>query len=107
MTTLTITQLLRLEDIADIDVEEEVRTHYSGRGMYGKTCLGYTGGNLVEFVAALALIILEYAETGTPPDDAWSLFEQITTIGEGETDSMGIGRIHYWPGIQVAEGDDQ
>lgn len=102
MITLTVPQLSRIARTCDIDVEEEVRTDYSGRSMYGKTCLGYTGGSLVEFVAAVALILIEddpHAES----DDAWTLLEKIAEIGDGREDSMGRGRITYWPGITVAE----
>lgn len=101
MTTLTLTQLSKIENFMDIDIEEDVRTDYSGRGMYGRTCLGYTGGSLVEFVAAVALVLVE--DDPHADDDAWTLLEKIAEIGDGYEDSMGRGRITYWPGLTVAE----
>lgn len=98
MTQLTITtdQLAEIENWMDLDVEEEVRTDYSGRGMYGRTCLGYTGGDPTVFIANVALIML-----GTDSDDPWELVQQLAEIGEPETDSMGLGRIAYWRSITV------
>lgn len=98
MTQLTITtdQLDQLENQMDLDVAEEVRTDYSGRGMYGRTCLGYTGGAAMEFIANVALLLLSPDD-----DDPWDLVQQLAEIGEGRQDSMGIGRIVYWPSIAV------
>ena len=101
--TLTTDQIREIENRMDLDVDTEVRFDYSGRGMFGRTCLGYTGGAATEFIALVALSICE-AEND---DDAWSLIEKLSDIGEAETDSMGTGRIVYWRSITIEESDEE
>lgn len=76
---------------------------YSGRAMYGKTCLGITGefGEVIKTIGeACALIVrdLEFDDDETVAtidkiadviSDAWN-FRQ---------DSMGLGVVIYWPRI--------
>lgn len=97
---ITLDQLDNIAMSVDIDIEAEVWVDYSGRGMYGQTCLGYTGGSLVTFVAALALQI------ATSDASAWDLIETIGEIGDGQQDSMGTGRIVYWPHIVVDDAEE-
>lgn len=69
------------------DEETSVRTDYSGRAMYGRTCLGVVTDDLREvfrFVVALA-------DTDCDITD-----ERICT------DSMGRSSIYYWPSVEVA-----
>lgn len=101
--TVTPAQLAEIENMFDVDIEDEVRTDYSGRGMFGRSCLAYTGGSPTEFTAALALVILQ---SRGGEEGAWELFEVIGEIGDGSHDSMGRGSITYWPHITVTEGDD-
>lgn len=62
-------------------LEGSVRTDYSGRGMYGKTCYGIT---------------TEYPDTCV--EDAASL-----GLRGAQRDSMGKRYIVYWPNIKGDE----
>lgn len=83
---LTDEQLVLLEDAA-WDADMDFRKDYSGRGMYGKTCVGITGGlpGLVKFVQ----LITEQGE---------NLAEDIQGIA---SDSMGLNTIYYFPGMET------
>ena len=59
----------------------EVRTDYSGRGMFGRTCYAITADRSGELSA-------EIARQGLPTP---------------EWDSMGLGVVAYWPGIEGAK----
>lgn len=71
------------------DVEDEdynpLRFDYSGRGMYGERCLGFTGsvGDLFQFAVRLAELDQDLA----------------TDLGDAgmRSDSMGRSEIFYWP----------
>ena len=64
---------------------------YSGRGMYGKTCLGVTlgpGQSVLEF----AFDVLQE----TRPEE---VSEVIDILRRPRQDSMGLGMILYWPDV--------
>lgn len=64
----------------------DVRYDYSGRGMYGDTCIGVVledGGDIFEIVADCA--------------------EQGMRIPHPHKDSMGLGTIYYWPRLKFEE----
>ena len=63
---------------------------YSGRGMFGKSCLGCVvekSTNLLEVGAALGE-------------------EGVTIPHNTKMDSMGLGTIVYWPGVAYAEEEE-
>lgn len=64
------------------------RDNYSGRGMYGKECLGADFDSMQEFLEAMFEI------NESLPDFEW---------GNVTTDSMGLGTVFYWRGIRVDE----
>jgi hypothetical protein len=80
-------------DIGDPE-EVQVRHDYSGRGMYGRTCLGFTTPNPLTFMVrlgyALATLGGEWTEEVTE-----DLLENVCQ------DNMGRDYIVYFPGIQV------
>jgi hypothetical protein len=79
------------------DADFETRS-YSGRGMYGKSCLAVSADDPVEVVAkAMAAVA---ADNGV---DLWDLAEKISNA---RTDSMGRGIVIYWPGIPY-DGPDE
>lgn len=67
---------------------------YSGRGMYGKTCLGVVTENLAELIAALI--------EGTNDDERKEVAEAIRTM---QMDSFGRDTIVYFPKIQFQEDE--
>lgn len=92
---LTRSQLDDALEIAQIFPEEDedvVRENYSGRGMYGRTCVGIVVGCTqlaFKFFAALAM------EDVAGPDVAFQLAEQ------AQTDSMGRDMIVYFPRLTL------
>lgn len=87
-------QLELLETFAN-DNDYNLRTDYSGRGMYGKTCIGFDtdrGQNLFSLGIDLARFLTENKE--------YDLLEafQNTTIN---IDSMGMGQIVYFPRMEI------
>lgn len=64
------------------------RGDYSGRGMYGDTCLGVVFDNLQDFLGAFTELVISF------PHHA----EELENV---ETDDMGLGTIYYWRGIQL------
>ena len=80
MTVLTVRQLADMNQAAD-GVDGEIRTDYSGRGMYGDKCIGVVlkdEGDLFRFAGLL--------------DDDF-----VELLGSPEWDSMGLREIAYWP----------
>ena len=87
MTTLTYEQMHRLEMAAQNWDELSLYADYSGRGMYGETCVGFSIGNhcyaypedIYEFIA----------------DYDVELAHQLAM--NATTDSLGLGIILYFP----------
>lgn len=88
-----------VQNYADI----ELRTSYSGRGMYGKECFGVVGSQteLAKFELSLALHLAadNSDEYRVDPDDVMENFENI--LDSRSVDSMGYDTIYYYPGIKV------
>jgi hypothetical protein len=84
-----------LESIALAESDYQVRS-YSGRGMYGDTCLAVTiRGNLFELFAQV-LRVLDGDRTNLTEEvaDAFSMARQ---------DDMGRGTVVYFPGVKYVE----
>ncbi len=81
---------------------------YSGRGMFGKQCVGASGdGSALEIMAALVEALPanlpEVAEDGEQAvDDFADLLAEL--MSDARTDSMGRGTVIYWPQIAWPEG---
>lgn len=78
----------------------EIRTDYSGRGMYGAKCLGLvfdgTPGQLFSaFINALTL------------DDDYLKLELSDVFAEMASDSMGWNSIYYFPGWNFIDEDSE
>jgi hypothetical protein len=96
------------------DLHDGLRRDYSGRGMYGDTCLGYVGSELHLFMHDLAVLLVERdsgKHTGTAYSDPTAdeiRYELENTIGSPSTDSMGYDTIYYLPSVAVEPlGDDE
>lgn len=72
-------------------LDEQIRTDYSGRFMFGKTCFGIVGntGTLGVFMAHVAVLIPELRD-----------YDFITNL---RWDEMGLDMIYYWPDIQIID----
>jgi hypothetical protein len=72
---------------------------YSGRGMYGETCIGITTNvNPALFTMRLMYDLC----TGIP----YSVLPHVLATSLMYTDDMGKGSVVYWPGI-AAEGETE
>jgi hypothetical protein len=103
MPRLTFPQ--RLWDI--LEDQFTLMPDYSGRGMYGRTCIALVGntGDLLRFAAELAQI---GDDTDTDTDAADMLQIMADTV---RTDSLGYDTVFYFPGItlepEAADDHDQ
>lgn len=91
------------DDGFEFDDPDAIRTDYSGRGMYGATCLGFVGGDCTRFVFELAVHLARIDEgllRGVDPE-LDTVREALHGIGAPSTDSMGRTSIFYWPNITV------
>jgi hypothetical protein len=92
---ITLQELCR---IAEIDIRS-----YSGRGMYGKTCLGITAHRVNDAFADL-LTACDNVGTDDLPDVIAMLAE---ALRGAQTDSMGRDMILYFPDVPWDETDDK
>jgi hypothetical protein len=88
--------LEELVDDLDLDPDQALRWSYSGRAMYGETCLGLVcdTSELVRFTLAL----------GEAYDPDWELNDQLVELVDmmrrgTRYDSMGHSTIYYWPRV--------
>ena len=91
------------------DNDEDLRPDYSGRGMFGASCLGYvTDDGPAKFQVSLAKLLgpqlLNYDEGEELDID--DLEAAMDALGSPSSDSMGRSAIYYYRGIQV-EGYEQ
>ena len=73
-------QIKDLQEVADMVPHASLRKDYSGRGMFGKTCLAIT-------TRGSATEIIELAAE--------------KKIRGAKMDNMGMGFVVYWPHISV------
>lgn len=101
-----ITRTLLNDILTDADIDDDaVRYDYSGRGMYGITCLGLMGDHstLLAFVAELARRQAEFDATGDD-DVAPDLFDALNiVVSNVAVDQMGHDLIFYWPRLVVVD----
>jgi hypothetical protein len=82
---------------------------YSGRGMFGRTCvafLGRTGRNVARLLHAVQASVEEIADTHDDENNARldGLTAAIDALGRGWTeDNMGLGYVVYFPNVPYAE----
>jgi len=88
--TLTPDQFESFQDLA-WNINGEVYENYSGRRMYGKTCLGITVENLNKALFSLGRY------TAEPFDE-----DLASAVERFETDNMDRSYIIYFPKIQKA-----
>ena len=83
------------------DLDLEVRS-YSGRGMYGRSCVGVDCGRNTHQV--LAQIVIALAERG---DDGLETAAHLADDGAVATDSLGMGSILYFPRLPWVEEETE
>lgn len=87
----------RLRDAVDEADGAEILTDYSGRMMYGETCLAVT----VDWAGTLSLIAYELgvSDTRCCDDLGWQL------LRDAQMDSMGRGLVMYFPGWRLDDDE--
>jgi len=88
----TKSALQQLAEDADLSVRS-----YSGRFMFGKSCLGIEGDNLCDIFAALF-----QAAADTEPD----MQEVADQVRNARSDQMGLGSILYFPSVPFINEDE-
>lgn len=90
-----------LDDVAySADLEpDDVRTEYSGRAMYGASCVGVVGspGSGMRF----AFELLDKIRETNSEENGLDLDELKDVLSDVRTDSMGLDMITYWPKLQA------
>lgn len=89
-----------VEEFESLDYECSIRADYSGRGMYGRRCVGITASNPVAAFADFVLRIMEF-------DQHELAAFALELLKESCTDSMGLDRILYFPGWEAEDSRDQ
>lgn len=84
----------------DQDYGYNIRTDYSGRAMYGKTCVGVSGDNPMPFIIECMKNFMDMGDT----DYASDFFE---LLQHHKTDSMGCGTIVYFPRWVIETEEDK
>lgn len=85
-----------------IELGVEYRLHYSGRGMYSRSCIGVVGefSDCMDVIKSV-LIDVHNAELDCGNDDTDYDFESaLDELLDYNQDSMGLSVILYWPNMQ-------
>ena len=86
------------------EIEDEdsgsIYPDYSGRAMYGSTCLGLVGHDILPLIIDL---ILHLQMAHEDDDDSCDLTEILQELRDGHTDGMGLDVIVYFPNITVSD----
>lgn len=85
---------------------------YSGRGMFGKECLGIEVDNLGSFMADIMEAIIDTSEVDGDHTQVKVYVEAMEALADAfrnmRTDSLGMGMIIYFPNIPYTkDGDDE
>lgn len=76
---------------------DDFRSDYSGRGMFGDTCIGCVVNNTFTFIADIIREISTY-------DNKEELMEEFADmLNKAKTDSMGLDMIIYFPSFNSKE----
>lgn len=87
---MNIDRELLLDALCDAGADEDaLREDYSGRGMYGDTCIGVVLSGVSAFARFLIAVAAESSD-----DAAW-LADNVVV------DNMGRSMIYYFPGVKV------
>lgn len=81
------------------------RAHYSGRGMFGGTCVGIDGDE--SQCRAVIAEVIKTLHNDSAHDDDLDFGDQVDMLLGYCTDSMGYGRIFYWPSMHHEESQEE
>lgn len=92
--------------IEELGGDVDFRTHYSGRGMYGRNCIGITGSDRQcnQVIGdAVKLAAEDYVDETIDRDEFNDL---VDTLMKSSQDNMGLDMIVYWPSVAF-EGESE
>lgn len=99
---------MEIDRVMFAEVAEEsyvdLRTDYSGRGMYGKDCPAVVG-SVSQF--ALFILAIDEAIRIQHPHSEFSSDEAVFLADNVSTDSMGYSTVFYWPSLELTSYDDE
>lgn len=72
--------------------QDNIRYDYSGRAMYGQTCLAIVGS--LRDLGAFMCTVVPHVNEDLVPMEAWP---------DVHMDSMGLQQVFYWPHIHVVK----
>jgi hypothetical protein len=86
-----------------LDEGYEFYPDYSGRGMYGRKCIGISHKDTTaEVITRLAAYLLESVN-----DDAIENAAAILrSLKDARQDNLGLGTITYWPNIEAEDASE-
>ena len=87
----TTQQIKRLADSVGLELYS-----YSGRGMYGDTCLAVNTDDPINTV--LEIVHAAVNDDSLSRDDVNGILED---LGNAKTDSMGLGKVVYWEHLRA------
>ena len=101
--TLTDAQVETLLEYGPGEFDYELRS-YSGRGMYGRECLGIITDEPSKIVYAIGCAI-GYLETSGASEDTigFDLYDALEAFQTSHTDDMGQFAILYFPDVTLTE----
>lgn len=88
-----------LETAAEYAGIEDVRTDYSGRGMYGAECIGI----VYDLPSEVGAFLDELSSLAAEYDDETLAATVRNMRGTEVLDNMALSMIAYWPDVQVEE----
>lgn len=95
----------QIEDFVDLleSQVDKVRKDYSGRGMYGKSCVGFVTSDVVSSVASIVTAAHEEARNFDKDERGDELIDIVEyAFNNASTDSMGYDTIVYFSGVNAS-----
>lgn len=95
-----------ISDYVECNLNDPIRSNYSGRGMYGKKCVAIVVDDQMEAKVAIRRItssLLTQILDLVADNDECDLYpeEMIDLILDFQTDNMGLDTVLYWPQLQA------
>lgn len=92
-----------LEQACNDHGDVSFRNTYSGRGMYGRQCVGITGSQH-ECRRVIAAVIGEIVESKAGDHDLQEVIEELMLWDQ---DSMACDVIYYWPSLPSIDSAEE
>ena len=93
--------MLTSAEFSDLaDEHDEIRSDYSGRGMWGDECIAYTGPEPMLFAFDMARVIAGQ-QPGSDETSVEDVRQVLVDLDGPVTDQLGRGTVWYWPQVTV------